>query len=184
VGGDHDSPVNASGRAFASVVRATTDFFDRYLKAEQPALRRLEHDAQKGLTTLTFVAQRGRHVVLPVPKITIGNLHATVAPSQGLTNGQAVTVSWNGYAAGVSINILECSTSPPTEATECDLAAGSADILVKDPTGTGTLSFTVTTGEVGSKVCDATHPGCVIVVNQGGSLVPAATVDVPISFAG
>jgi fermentation-respiration switch protein FrsA (DUF1100 family) len=185
IGGNHDSPVNPSGPAFADVVRTTTDFFDRYLKGQTQALTRLEHDAQKGTTTLTFVARPGRHVVLPVPTtVASGTLHATVTPSQGLHNAQSVTVSWSGYAPGVSVNILECSKSPPTQATDCDLTAGAADILEKDPTGTGSLPFTVTAGPVGSGLCGATHPGCVIVVNQGGSLSPSASAIVPISFSG
>jgi predicted dienelactone hydrolase len=180
LGGNHDSPVDPTGRAFASVVRATTDFFDRYLRRDTAALGRLGDDAQKGVTTLTFVSQPGRHVDLPVPQTTVGHLQATVTPTTGLTQGQAVSVAWDGYTPGQSINILECSKSPPTQATDCDLH--QAVILHPDPTGTGNLSFTVTTGTVGSGVCDATHPGCVIVINQGGSLAPAASVIVPISF--
>ena len=180
VGGNHDSPVNPTGPAFPSVVRATTDFFDRYLKGQTSALGRLEHATVKGVTTLTFVSQPGRHVVLPVPKTIIGHLHATVSPSTGLANAQPVTVTWEGYAPGVSVNVLECSTNPPTVATDCDLH--DADVLHPDPTGSGSLSFTVTTGTVGTGTCDAAHPGCAIVVNQGGSLVASATVVVPISF--
>jgi hypothetical protein len=185
IGGNHDSPVNPSGPAFADVVRTTIDFFDRYLKGQTAALTRLEHDARKPTTTLTFVARPGRAVLLPVPTtVASGTLQATVTPSQGLTDAQSVTVSWHGYAPGVSVNILECSKSPPTQATDCDLTAGQADILEADPTGTGSLPFTVTTGTVGSGVCDASHPGCVIVVNQGGSLAPSASAIVPISFGG
>lgn len=182
IGGNHDSPVDPNGVAFGSVVRATIDFFDRYLKGQSSALDRLEHTAEKGVTTLTFVSEPGRHVVLPVPTTTIGNLHATVTPSQGLADGQSVTVAWEGYAPDVSLNVLECSTNPPTQATDCDLHG--AAILHPDPTGAGSLAFTVTTGPVGTGTCDATHPGCAIVVNQGGSLEPAASVVVPISFAG
>ncbi|HEY7947221.1 MAG TPA: neocarzinostatin apoprotein domain-containing protein [Acidimicrobiales bacterium] len=181
-GGDHDSPVNPSGAAFPSVVAATTDFFDRYLRGETAALGRLQHDARRGLTILHFATQGGRSVKLPVPKTVVGHLQATVVPSTGLANGQAVTVSWQGYAPGVSLNVLECSKSPPTQATDCDLT--NAAIGHADPTGAGSLSFAVTTGAVGSGVCDATHPGCVIVVNQGGSLEPSASAITPISFAG
>jgi hypothetical protein len=181
-GGNHDSPVNPSGGAFASVVRATTDFWDHYLRGEEPALGRLEGDARRGLTTLAFVARHGQQVTLPVPKTAIGHLQATVTPSQALTDGQTVTVTWQGYAPGVSINVLECWKNPPTQATDCNLSR--AAIGHPDPTGGGSLSFAVTAGTVGSGICDATHPGCVLVVNQGGSLQPAATVVTPISFAG
>ncbi|HXQ75942.1 MAG TPA: neocarzinostatin apoprotein domain-containing protein [Acidimicrobiales bacterium] len=180
IGGDHDSPVNPSGRAFGAVVAATTDFFDRYLRDDGAALGRLHDDAERGVTTLTFVSRPGLHVVLPVPKTTVGHLHGTVSPSAGLAPGQAVTVAWNGYTPNQSVNILECSKSPPTQATDCDLTTGV--LLHLDPTGTGSVSFTVTTGAVGSGVCDAAHPGCVVVINQGGSLAPAASVIVPISF--
>jgi dienelactone hydrolase len=182
IGGDHGSPVDPAGRAFASVVRATTDFFDRYLKGETAATGRLRHDAQRGVTTLTFVARPGTVVLLPVPTTTVGHLAATVVPSRGLAGGQKVTVSWHGYAAGQTVNVLECSTSPPTQASDCDLHTGN--LLHPDPTGAGTVSFTVTTGAVGSGTCDASHTGCVIVVNQGGSLAPSASVIVPIAFTG
>ena len=181
LGGGHTSPVYPAGPAFADVVRTTLDFFDRYLKGQTPALGRLEHDARPGVTTLTFAAQPGAHVVLPVPKTAIGHLHATISPSTALTNGQPVTVTWEGYAPGTSVNVLECDRDPPTGATDCDLH--TATVLHPDPTGAGTLTFTVTTGAVGTGTCDAAHRGCVIVVNQGGSLDQAATVFVPISFA-
>jgi len=182
IGGDHGSPVDPAGPAFTSVVRATTDFFDRYLKGETAGLGRLRHDVRRGVTTLTFVARPGRPVLLPVPTTTVGHLAGTVVPSRGLADGQTVTVSWNGYLAGQTVNILECSKSPPTQAGDCDLHTG--DLLHPDPTGTGRVPFTVTTGAVGTGTCDATHPGCVIVINQGGSLSPSASVIVPISFTG
>lgn len=182
IGGNHDSPVNPTGKAFGSVVKATIDFFDRYLLGQTAALKRLTRDARKGITTMRFVATPGRHVTLPVPKTVVGHLHATVSPSTGLANGQSVTVTWTGYTPKVSVNVLECSASPPTQATDCDLK--NAAVLQPDPNGTGSLSFKVVTGTVGSGVCDATHPGCVLVVNQGGSLAAAATAIVPITFAG
>ena len=182
LGGDHGSPVDPSGRAFGSVVDATVDFFDRYLRGQASGLRRLQHDARPGVTTLTFVSTPGAHVVLPVPTTVAGTLHATATPSTGLTDGQHVTVSWTGYAPGQTVNILECSASPPTQAGQCDLHG--AVLLHPDPTGAGTVSFTAVTGAVGAGTCDATHPGCVIAVNQGGSLAPSATVTIPLGFAG
>ncbi|MGH9018730.1 MAG: neocarzinostatin apoprotein domain-containing protein [Acidimicrobiales bacterium] len=180
VGGNHDAPVDPTGRAFSSVVAATTDFFDRYLKSQAAALTRLRHDPRPGRTTLTFVAPGQQNVRIPVPTTVVGHLAATVTPTRGLGDGQKVTVTWQGYAPGVSVNVLECSTSPPTQATDCDLS--NAAILHPDPTGSGALTLTVTTGKVGSGTCDAAHPGCAIVVNQGGSLAPSATVVTPISF--
>jgi dienelactone hydrolase len=188
VKGDHDSPVTPSEKAFPSVVRTTSDFFDRYLRGETAAVGRLV--AKKGsspvdvirpATTLTFVATPGAKAKLAVPPTVTRTLHATVTPTKGLTDGQVLTVSWEGFAPGVAVNILQCSVPQPTTASDCNLK--TATLLHADPQGAGSLPFTVHTGLAGSGLCDATHPQCVVVINQGGSLSPAATVATPISFA-
>jgi dienelactone hydrolase len=187
VGGNHDSPVTPTEKAFPSVVRTTIDFFDRYLKGERAAVSRLVDkgspalDAQRRVTTLTFVAQPATRAKLPVPPTVTRTLHATVTPTQGLTDGQVLTVSWEGFAPGVSINILQCSVPQPAMASDCNLR--TATLLHADPQGSGSLPFAVHTGLSGSGLCDATHPQCVVVINQGGSLSAAATVATPISFA-
>jgi dienelactone hydrolase len=183
LGGNHDAPVDPSGPAFASVVRTTTDFFDAYLKHSAGALARLGGDAQRGVTTLTFTSRRGSTVTLARPATPVLHLHATVSPATALADGQTVTVSWEGFASGVSVNVLECSHNPPTAAGDCDLKTGA--LLHPDPSGSGSLGLTVHTGVVGSGggMCGASHPGCVIAVNQGGSLDPSSTVTVGISFA-
>jgi predicted dienelactone hydrolase len=189
-GGDHDSPVTPTERAFPSVVRTTIDFFDRYLKGEKAAVGRLVGtggqgarpvDAQKDVTTLSFVATPGARVTLPVPPTVARTLRATVSPTENLTDGQTVTVSWEGFAPGVAVNVLQCSVVPPTTASDCNLQ--TAKLLQPDPQGAGSLSFEVHTGMSGLGMCDATHPQCAVVINQGGSLAPAATVTTPISFA-
>ncbi len=183
VGGNHDAPVDPSGKAFASVVRTTTDFFDAYLKHSAGALARLGGDARGGVTTLTFTSRRGSTVTLARPASPAFHLHATVSPVTALADGQTVTVSWEGFAPAVSVNVLECSHNPPTAAGDCDLK--TATLLHPDPSGSGSVGLTVHTGVVGSGggTCGASHPGCVIAVNQGGSLDPKSTVTVGISFA-
>jgi predicted dienelactone hydrolase len=185
-GGNHDSPVTPTERAFPSVVRTTVDFFDRYLKGEAAADGRLvggSHavDAERNATTLTFVAKPGTKARLPVPPTIARTLRATVSPTQGLSDGQVVTVSWEGFAPDIAVNILECSVVPPTTASDCNLQ--TATLLHPDPQGAGSLPFVVHTGLSGTGVCDATHPQCAVVINQGGSLSAAATVSTPISFA-
>jgi dienelactone hydrolase len=182
VGGDHGAPVDPAGRGFVSVVGATTDFFDAYLKHRSGAVHRLRSAAVRGATTLTFVDTPGATSVLPVPTIPKGNLSATATPSSGLTDAQTVTVHWTGYAPGTAVNILECAKNPPTAAGDCDLHG--AQLLHPDPTGSGSLPLVVRTGAIGTGggMCDATHPGCVIAVNEGGSLDPSATVTIGISF--
>jgi hypothetical protein len=188
VKGDHDSPVTSTEKAFPSVVRTTIDFFDRYLKGETGAADRLVAkkgatpvDAQGHATTLTFAATPGAEAKLPVPPTVTRTLHATVTPTQGLTDGQVLTVSWEGFAPGVAVNILQCSVPQPTTASDCNLK--TATLLHADPQGSGSLPFTVHTGLAGAGLCDATHSQCVVVINQGGSLSAAATVATPISFA-
>ena len=179
-GGGHGSPVEARGQAFGSVVRTTSDFFDRYLKGEQSAQQRLQGDGQPGTTRLALALRPGTRLRLPVPKTLSGKLSATVRPSTGLVDGQRLVVSWKGYRPGATVNVLECST-PLTGAQDCALT--TATVGVPDPIGTGSISFAVHTGAVGVGTCDASHPHCVIVVNQGGSSSPDASVLTPVSFA-
>lgn len=178
--GNHGSPVQPDP-GFDNVVRATTDFYDLYLKGDRGALDRLRADATSPVTKLVFVAGRGEHVTLPTPTTAPGHLRATVSPNGNLTDGATVLVSWVGYRPGVPLNVLQCSKSPPTGATDCDLH--TAALSVRDPQGSGTLLFVVHTGAVGAGVCDAAHPRCAVVVNEGGSSVPSASVVVPVTFA-
>jgi dienelactone hydrolase len=183
LGGDHGAPVDPTGRAFSSVAATTTDFFDGYLKHDGAALARLAADARPLVTTLAFTAVEGSTLRVARPRVPVTRLHATVTPTSGLSDGQAVTVSWSGYAPGQSVNVLECSHNPPSAAGDCDLTG--AVLLHPDPTGSGTVSLVVHTGAVGSSggTCDATH-SCVIAVNQGGSTDAASTVTVGVTFAG
>jgi alpha-beta hydrolase superfamily lysophospholipase len=179
-GGGHDSPVDPSGRAFSRVVKTTTDFFDVYLKKQKQALSAMKTEGRSAHTRLVFLANRSRHLTLPTPTTIASSLQATVNPDRGLTDGKTVTVSWKGYAPGTSVNVLECSKNPPTGPSECDLT--DAKLLQPDPEGHGSLSFSVKTGSIGTGTCDAQHPGCVIVVNEGGSISPSSSKILPISF--
>jgi len=177
-GGDHESPV--SGRAFATVVRTTTAFFDLYLKHKGSAAQ-LQADGNTGRTHLAFASRVGEKMALPVPKSLNRKLRATVVPSSGLADGEEVQVSWQGYKPGITVNVLECSL-PLSGAQDCDL--NRADIGVADPTGSGSVGFPVHTGPIGTGVCDAASPKCVLAVNQGGSSNPSDTAVLPISFSG
>jgi dienelactone hydrolase len=180
-GGDHGSPVRPSGIAFPSVVRTTVGFFNRYLKDQTGGVADLASDLSKGSTTLTFAYQPKQNMQLTVPKSIARHRQATIEPSQSLVDGQTLRVHWGGFAPGVSVNILECSKSPPTAANDCDLQ--TAKLLQADPTGSGSLPFQIHTGTVGAGACSASHPGCVVVVNEGGSAATSASVIVPVSFA-
>jgi pimeloyl-ACP methyl ester carboxylesterase len=179
--GGHGSPVDPTGAAFASVVRTTTNFFDLYLKHEQSAAAQMRSNAQPNTTTLALALHPGASIRLPVPRSSTRRLRATVDPSSGLVDGQQLVVSWEGYAPGVTVNVLQC-TPPLTGAQACDLS--TADVGVADPGGAGTTFFTVHTGQIGAGTCDATHSQCAIVVNQGGSSSPSDSVIVAITFKG
>jgi predicted dienelactone hydrolase len=179
LGGDHSSPVDDSTAAFPSIVSVTTAFLDRYVAHRRPSTPLT--DITSGPTRFVFAGRPGQHLSVPIPKVSSAQRVASVTPSRHLHDGQAVTVHWRGYQPGVSVNILECSVTPPTSATDCNLR--SATLLHADPTGSGSAGFVVHTGRNGTKRCDATHDHCVVVVNQGGSTAPSASTLVPISFS-
>ena len=114
--------------------------------------------------------------LLPEPKT---DRHASLSVSTNLTGGQTITVSWSGYLPGKVVNVVECSS---TSETGCDVAAGR--ILVGDASGSGSVALTIVEGKVGDGTCDATHPGCLVFVNDAGLEDPSATVRIPIGFAG
>jgi len=181
VGGGHDSPVVPTGRAFPSVVRTTIGFFNHYLKGENNGDADLATDVTKGATTLTFVSDPEQDVHLSAPPTPSRHRRATVTPTQHLANGTTLHVTWSGFSPGVAINILQCSTSPPTQASDCDLH--TAKLGQPDPRGSGSLRFTVHTGAVGSGICSAgLSKDCVVVVNEGGSLAATSSVISPVSF--
>jgi hypothetical protein len=131
---------------------------------------------------LVFVAEPGTTRTLPTaPTQPARQLQAKVTPSQGLTNGQTVTVSWSGFTPGNTINIVQCSNRTAGDASACDLKSGK--ILQPNPTGSGSLEMQMVTGPVGTGICDADHSDCQVVFNDGGSLDPSASVRISISFA-
>ena len=181
-GGDHSSAAGFETPSSASVLAATTDFFDAYLKGDHAALTRLAEDQDPGVTALHAALTSGSEATIattPLPKL---ELHATVTPHGALTDGQPVTITWSGYTPGATVNLLQCSglATGPTDKSACDFA--NAVLLHPDPTGSGSLPVTVVTGKVGDGVCDSKHP-CTIVVNNAGHTDPADSSRLPITFA-
>lgn len=182
-GGDHGSSGALEPASSASVEKATTDFFDLFLRGDAGAGGRLRNDGS-GPSKLVFASAPGSRLAiapLPTPKL---QLHATATPEAGLTNGETVTVTWSGYTPGKNISILECGpeNSQLDDSAACDFL--HADLLKPNPTGAGSLPLVITEGKVGNAICDTTHPGCFILVDNASSTVPADNVFLPISFAG
>jgi hypothetical protein len=92
-------------------------------------------------------------------------------------------VTWEGFESGIVVNVVECARSQSTGSAEnCDLQSGR--LLQPDPGGFGSLPLRVHTGAVGTAggTCEPGLPTCLVVVNQGGSTDPSASVLIPISF--
>lgn len=175
-GGDHGS---AAG---PSVYRPTTDFFAVYLKGNAAARNHLPGDGQ-GVDKMLYISKPGSTETastLPTPKL---DLHAKATPSTNLTDGQAVTVTWRGYTPGKAITILECSPGDRqlSNSAACDFT--HADLLQPNPTGEGSLTLQISKGKVGTGICDASHKGCFILVDNASSTDPTKNVFLPISFA-
>lgn len=179
-GGDHGSPISVAGPAFPSVVGATTAFFDSYVKGDRAARAGITAAAEPGVTEIRFVTKPGARATITTTPKEQRDLHATVTPRKNLRNGQAVLVKWSGYTPGKSINIVQCSSHVNGDSAACDLQTGY--ILQPDPTGEGSIELPIVVGPVGTGVCDAQHE-CDVVVNDGGSLDPDASVRITIRFA-
>jgi fermentation-respiration switch protein FrsA (DUF1100 family) len=181
-GGSHASAAAFAAPSAGSVIRATIDFFDAYLRHDPAAVDRLKGDGRPGVTTIEFDPTVGSTAELPVPALPIVRLHASVTPSTNLVNGQTVTVRWSGYTAGKVVNVLECSQVDLASADSSGCDFSNAAILHIDPSGSGSLTIRVATGVVGNGVCDAAH-SCSIVINDASSTVPSYSRALPISFA-
>ena len=179
-GGDHGSPISVAGPAFPSVLAATTAFFDGYVKGERAARPEIAAAAQPGVTEIRFVTKPGARTTITTTPKEKRDLVATVTPRKGLRDGQDVRVQWSGFTPGKSINIVQCSSHVNGDVAACDLQTGH--ILQPNPTGEGSIALEIVVGPVGNGVCDAQHE-CDIVVNDGGSLDPDASVRVTIRFA-
>ena len=137
---------------------------------------------RSSLSTVHTAWTPGSLATLPVPKLAVGRLHATVTPDTGLHDGQAVTVRWSGYTSGKVVNILECSHVDIATASSAGCSFAHAAILHPDPNGSGSVILRVGTGTVGNGVCDAAH-SCYVIVNNASSTDPADTKELPIRFA-
>jgi predicted dienelactone hydrolase len=181
-GGGHESAAALSASSSSSVLRTTTDFFTAYLRGDHAAIARISGDAQSGVTAVRFVPQVGSAATIPLPPTPKLHLQASATPTTNLVDGQEVTVRWSGYTPGAVVNILECGPSVVQSNSSSACNFSNAKILTADPTGHGSVQLQMVTGTVGTSICDAAHPGCLIVVNNASSTAPTASVRIPISF--
>jgi hypothetical protein len=170
------------GTTSGQVIASTTAFFNAFLKHERGAQQAVAADGRSSLSRVHTAWTQGSAATLPVPKLTVAHLHATVTPDTGLHDGQAVTVRWSGYTAGKVVNILECSHVDIASASSAGCSFAHADILQPDPAGSGSVVLHVGTGTIGNGVCDAAHP-CYVIVNNASSTDPADTKELRIRFS-
>jgi fermentation-respiration switch protein FrsA (DUF1100 family) len=182
-GGSHGAAAGFSQPSSSTVIRSTTEFFDGYLHHDSASLHALSDQGRSGVTTLTFDPVAGSGSSLPVPPAPVAHLQATVTPNNNLSDGDTVTVRWSGYSPGKVVNVLQCSSLDLSTASSAGCAFSNAKILHPDPKGSGSLTLRVVTGAVGNGVCDSSHQGCSIVVNNGSSTDPSQSRQLPIRFA-
>jgi dienelactone hydrolase len=182
-GGDHGSAAAMADPAAApQVLAATTDFFRAYLLGDATAMEQLPDDQMPGVSTMTFVAERGATTTLPTLPREQLNLKASVTPRKSLVGGQVVTVEWSGYSEGKVVNILQCNGNNRRLSNPAACDYSKAKLLQADPTGEGEVQLEIIEGKVGDGTCDAEHPGCFVVVNNASSSDPRDSVALTISF--
>jgi dienelactone hydrolase len=178
----HMASSGVVGPTSSAVLKSTTAFFNATLKHEHGALQEVAADGHSSLSSVHTAWAQGSRSTLPIPKVAAAHLHATVTPNTGLHDGQVVTVHWSGYTPGKVVNILECSTVEISTASSAGCSFAHAAILHPDPTGSGSATFPIGTGAIGTGTCDAAH-SCYVVVNNASSTDPAGSKVVTIRFA-
>ncbi|MEY2958579.1 MAG: hypothetical protein RLZZ01_1147 [Actinomycetota bacterium] len=178
--GSHVSILVPTAPEFVAVERTTTDFLDATLRADAAALTGLPDDGLDGVATMFWSGDDASGVTVPTIARSTARRTATITAQDGLRAGQTVTVTWNGFIPGRTVNIVQCTGDGRGGSETCEIVPGR--VLIPDPTGEGSLDITITVGAVGNGVCDADHP-CTILVNDAGLQEPEAFVYFPITFA-
>ena len=177
---DHGSYFSSQDPAFGAVALATTDFFQAVLRNNSAALARLPEDQTPGIATMHWAVDEvsNRPVeLLPEPET---NRQAFLSATEGLVDGQVVTVSWSGFLPGKVVNIMQCTGDISGGAAACNISGGT--LFYPNPTGTGTHQQVIRTGPIGNGVCDAANP-CTVIVNDAGLTEEAAIVRISITLA-
>jgi dienelactone hydrolase len=178
----HMAASGVVGPTSGPVIKSTTAFFNAFLKHGHGALKSVAANGRSPQSAVHTAWASGSRATLPLPKQAAVHLHATVSPSTGLQNGQAVTVRWSGYTPGKVVNILECSQVDISTASSAGCSFAHAAILHPDPTGSGSVVLHLGTGTIGNGVCDAAH-SCYVIVNNASSTNAADTKALRIRFA-
>ena len=177
--GGHGDWISSKAKAYQSVLRTTLDFLAAYLEGDVGARDHLPADGTAGLTKITFVAKAGDKTTIKTTPVPQADRHASAVPAANLSKGQKVTVTWSGFIGKV-VNVVQCAPGPVGSSAPCDV--GHGQILHPSTGGVGSLQLEIVVGPVGTGICDATHDGCFIAVNDGSSQDADATIRIPITI--
>jgi hypothetical protein len=170
-----------SGPGYDTTVNSIIDMFRTHLRDDKEAETRLASGVvYDTVAELLYTATGGSDVTLPLPP-PVTNRAASVEPSRNLVDGQEVTVNWRNFSQDL-VYIVQCSQGGTGANEVCELL-DNALLFQPNPTGDGSVSMRIITGDIGTGRCDATTDDCVIVVNDGGLSTEDAIIRVPISFA-
>ncbi len=181
-GGDHGGYLGESGVGHDDVATVTTTFWRAYLRGDSDAFEQLAGETTTSPEVeLRMAAQVGSTETIDTVAPAVDR-EVAAEPTTGLTGGQQVTVTWSGFLPGGTINVVQCSQGGTEGSGACDLTTGV--LLRADPTGAGSVELTIVAGPVGDGQCGPETTDCVIIVNDSGLADPAATIRIPLTFAG
>lgn len=182
VGGDHVAAASIGDDDATVVADAISGFLDAILFDGPGGLTGLDDLASDDVevTVVTGVGATTTVSTLPEPD---KDLHATADRTEGLRDGDAVTITWTGFSPGKQVSVLQCGPEDRdfAHSDACDFK--SAKLLLPNPEGHGEVTLNVVAGEVGTSRCDADHDGCFILLNNGASTDPEDMFLIPITFA-
>lgn len=123
-------------------------------------------------------------IFVPVTAAHAATPAITVTPNTGLSDGDSVTVAGTGYTAGATVAVLECSKTPPTATTDCDLTAIATNTATVGADGTFSKTITVHTGTIGTGTCDSTVTTCGIVAGNESNQAESASAGITFKATG
>lgn len=182
-GGGHGAMFAAGDEWFNEVVDVTTDFWRAQLRDDTAALDRFAAaPTDSDYPNLRWDSGDGPVDVIPTTTVAGIDRQATADPATDLANGDRVTVTWSGFTPDGTVNVVQCSGGGTGGSGLCSLTTGQ--ILLPNPTGSGSVEIEIVTGAVGEGTCDVDSDDCVIVVNDSGLTGDEASIELPLEFAG
>jgi hypothetical protein len=83
---------------------------------------------------------------------------ATATPTEGLTDGQEITVSVSAFTAGKTLGINECASTNDSDVGAADCALDKIKTITVGADGTGTSKYNVSIANIGANKHDCKDP--------------------------